>query len=330
MSHDHAIPTRGTRLPKLLKSLLKAILTPRMADLLGRVVAYDSRLALYRNRLTDYLDANATEACHDVEFCLAMLRMHAHVLDKALNRGDWEPGHSQSLYREAKRFSSLCRDVDDPTYEWANAILLEYEKRSADVCSDIDRADHRPRVWRGPSSCPPVGPEELMRHLKYRTSIRCFQPRRIAKKDALAIAEAGLEAPSSCHRQTLRIYGSVEPDLVQKIGSCFHGFTGFSAFVPMLLVFCSDLRPYSYPPELFTPTLDTGLALQNCVLMASSFGISVTILNWTGRSGPEQRLRSCLGIPDYEAIVAGAAGGYASGAAARPVRKPVSKTLVLR
>ena len=309
---------------RCVKTLLKKVLPSTTTRFLRNVISNHKEAASYRHKLRRYLKISTLVRNDDPEFCLSMLRMYAHILDKGLHRQDWEPNHGNTVYKEAKRFLVLSNGTSDPTFHWGKAVLLEYERRSLGNGTDINQKLHEHVV------APPITPQQLMQHVKYRTSIRSFEQRRITEEDAKRIAEAALEAPSSCHRQTLRIYATTDPECAPKVGSCFHGFAGFSAFVPAFFVFCVDLRPYSFPAELFTPTLDTGLAVENALLMASSLGISMTLLNWTGKSPAEERLRSYLGMAEHEAVVVGAACGYPGEAASKPARKAISSTLVLK
>ena len=324
MNCTHVAQHLTTLLLTAAKWGLKKSLPKRLKRDLRELANRRKKAAAYRLKLQPYRWVSTQEDTVDVESCLAKLRMFAHVVDKGLQRHDWESGHSTSAYSNALHYLDLCSGSDDPTYTWAKGIIADYEKGRASQC---------PRCGKVEGKCQyisPVDATDLMSLLKFRTSIRCFQGKPITEEAAQMIAEAALEAPSSCHRQTLRIYGSVNPESVGSIAGCFHGFTGFSEFVPLVLVFCADLRPYTYPVELFTPTVDTALAVENAMLMASSLGISMTLLNWIGKSDSEQRLRSYLEMPQHEAVVIGAVGGYPSSLPTRPIRKPVSQALILK
>lgn len=306
------------------KRLLKAVLPRWLIRGVRSIVAHRREKAAYQLKLRPYRRASAQGDSGDAQFCLAKLRMYAHVVDKGLQRHDWKSGHSKSAHRSGVRFLHRCQETDDPTYQWAESILERYGRGVAGECRTSGGA-----AIEEPAA-PPITPDQLMRQLKFRTSTRCYVQREVSEEHARMIAEAALEAPSSCHRQTIKIYGSVNPEVTKIIGACFHGIVGFGDFLPMMLIFCADLRPYGYPAELFTPSIDTALAVENAVLMASSLGISMTLLNWVGRPESEEQLRACLDIAEHEAIVIGAVGGYPARPAARPIRKPVAKTLVLK
>lgn len=277
--------------------------------------------ANYKERLAYYEMVEKNLFAADSESELALLRMYSHVLDKRLNTSTWEPGHSQLVYDRAKSILDRYGTIDDPTVSWAQGIIKEYEERQM-VPNIITRSC-------GSIEPPPLAPADLLEQMHYRVSCRHYANRRVDVASVEKIVEASLEAPWSCSRQALRVYASVEPETAKSALQCFEGFKSFSEFVPCVLVFCVDLRPYSMPKEIFVPHLDVGLAASNATLMASSLGLTIVYLSWGSRTKEnERRLRKQFNIPDYYEIVVGGCCGYPSRRPIRPVRKPVAKTLI--
>lgn len=275
----------------------------------------------YKERLAYYEMVEKNLFAADSESELALLRMYSHVLDKRLNTSSWEPGHSQFIYDRAKSILERYAAANDPTVLWAKEIINEYEERQK-APKIISRSG-------GPIEPPPLAPEDLLEQMRYRVSCRHYANRRVDVASIEKIVEASLEAPWSCSRQALRVYASVEPDTAKSALECFEGFKSFSEFVPCVLVFCVDLRPYSMPKELFVPHLDVGLAAANATLMASSLGLTIVYLSWGSRTKDNERqLRKQFNIPDYYEIVVGGSCGYPNRSPIRPVRKTVAKTLM--
>jgi nitroreductase len=281
----------------------------------------------YRSRLDRYEEMALGHFENGPDVAIAQLRLCAHVLDKGLCRSDWEPGHSRALYEQGRCL--LNRLAQDPAGEpdelkWARDIFEEYERREAGAVSPAS-------TGAAPAPDAALAPEAVARLIRTRSSVRHFQERPVSPRVLEDIVAAAIQAPSSCNRQTLRVYASLDPARVHDVLACFSGFTGFSPYVPCALVFCADLRPYYFPNEIFIPTLDTGLAIENALLMATAHGLSATPLTWgSRRSGDEERLRALLDVPKHMDIVAGAACGYPHQPAVPPVRKTVAATLVLR
>ena len=258
----------------------------------------------------------------DEQTAIARLRAYAHSLDKGLHMTDWAPGHSKSVYHEAL---SIAEDLEssDPTYVWASKVLREYEYRQI--------GQVRTKTPLGQDVVhSPITSQNFMRFLQFRRSNRQYTNKPVALEHVEMIVAAALEAPSSSNRQTLKVYATVDPDIAIKIGQNFHGFTGFSPYVPAMFVFTVDLRPYKFPAELFVPILDTGLGVENAALMAFSLGLSMTQLIWVGDQESDLNLRSYFDIPFYEDIVVGAACGFPEYGTVKPIRKSVDDTLKMK
>jgi nitroreductase len=277
----------------------------------------------YRDRLWHYQHVAMGRHADDEESDLATLRLYAHVLDKGLHAEGWEAGHSVAVHEKASGLLAKYADSDSPTIAWAKEILEEFDRRQT-----ADPRSHQP-FGRDPAP-PTLSPDEMLGQMRLRTSSRTYQQRCVEQETVERIVAASLEAPWSCSRQALRVYGSIKPETAEEILSCFKGFTRFGDFVPCSLVFCVDLRPYGLPRELFVPHLDVGLAAGHASLMASTLGLSVTYLSWGSRTVEmERKLRRLLDVPDYFEVVVGGACGYPEREAIRPVRKTVSSTLFL-
>lgn len=285
-----------------------------------RALMYEEQFA---TKMTRYRRLVDQQVLGSQEGMLAKLRMHAHITDKGLHREDWEPEHGVRNYHHCKALLETLEGVQDPTYFWAKSIAEEYERR-------LDSSARMFPPFGVPSSPCTVSPELLTELLESRTSSRVFTDQLITEDQVEKIVAAALEAPSSCNRQAIKVYASVNPDKAGRIACHFIGFTGFSDFVPAVIVFCMDLRPYIYPSEFFTPTLDAGLAVENAALMACAMGLSMTQMIWTGEEDRDAELRSLLEIPDCEEIMVGAVCGYPRRAAVRPVRKRITEALSFR
>jgi len=265
---------------------------------------------------------NLRKKYDDIDYQLVQLRMHAHALDKSLHYENWDSGRGRYVYDRAVEILEKCRitETERETVDWAMTIIEDYSKRQESPAKKI--AERGFQV-----TDPPLSPDALFDLLAYRRSCRSFTSRKVKTETVKLIVSAALEAPASCSRQTLKVYATTDCNKAKKYSEFFHGCTCFSEHIPSLLIFCADLRPYSFPTELFIPTLDTALAVQNAALMASSMGLSITQLIWASDTKNEQSLRSCFEIPEYVEIVVGAVCGYPNKYSFRPARKSIDSTL---
>ena len=299
-------------LPLKLRMLLKLILHPYILP------------RIYRERLANYERVAKQEFEIDNECQASKLRMYVHTLDKGLHRKGLEPGHSREIYLTAVKILREYTGIDDDTIGWARLIISEYEYRQSMEKETIEPLKSEPVT-------PIVSSDTLMKFMKMRTSCRQYKNQTVSTEAIETITQAALESPWSCSRQALKVYSTTDLELTYKALNYFSGFTCFSKYVPSMFVFCVDLRPYTLPMELFVPTLDAGLAVENAVLMAFSLGASMTLLTWGSRTMEQERgLRKLFGIPDYYEIVVGAACGYPENWAVRPARKNLKKTLIMK
>ena len=308
----------------LLKRIVKPLVPQRvLCGFYERKIA-EARRQKFERRILRYQTLSGSGCLDDINSALAKVRMHAHVMDKGLHRSDWDKGHGENNYTQCRLLLEQLEGVQDPTCVWAKRVVGEYERRTK--CTE---ADHIP-FGEPVASCCSISPEQLQLLLKARTSTRFYTGQRVLTEQVEKMVVAALEAPSSCNRQAIKVYASVCPSKAREIARHFIGFTGFGEFVPAVVVICMDLRPYDYPKELFTPSLDAGLAMENAVLMACALGLSMTQLIWTGEDDREVGLRRLLGISEFEEVMVGAVCGYPAQQAIRPVRKPIVEALAFR
>jgi hypothetical protein len=311
---------------KLLKGfVLRFIPRKKLRIILNKpllVPSYYKRIIDPVEHIIDY-QQNAPDSCED-EHILQLIRKYAHILDKGLHRTDLESGHSREIYIELKNLLNVLEDrkfVNDPTYEWAIEKIKTYELlqegNPLDPLEEKKREDHEP-----------VNFDLLFRHMRERRSNRYFLDIPVTQPILKKIVEPVNWAPTSCNKQPVKIFATINPGLTIQCTKQCKGATGFSNYIPGFLSFCADLRGYSMPSEIFLPYIDCSLGAQNVFLAAHSIGLSTSVLSWA-QSSPEEEtaLRSLLSIPEHYAIIFNAVIGYASRNACPPVRKPLDKTI---
>lgn len=257
------------------------------------------------------------------EYWAAMLRKYCHILDKGLQRGDCEPGHSTEFYSLAQDALGKITDkkiLDDPSVLWAKNKIVEYEN-----CQEKKRRDSE-NIPFVSTACTY---DQLYEVIQTRRSVRTFKNNAVARTDIEKIASVINWAPSSCNRQTAKVFIADSPETVKKCLSLNSGATCLSDNIPCFLSFCVDLRPYDMPHEMTLPILDTALGIQNCCLAAHSLSIGMTLLNWTHHSHAQEKLlRETLDIPSYYRIVSNAVLGYPENGVPIPSRKHTDMTCV--
>jgi hypothetical protein len=252
----------------------------------------------------------------DESYWRGRLRHYAHVVDKGLNRGDFSKGHGARAYEIAKVALSHITSREglcDPSVEWAARKIKQYEE----VQSGKPRA---PVIEHLGTSCTY---EDLLDAIKTRRSIREYVDKPVEDEVIDKIAGVLDWSPTSCNRQPARVYAANNPEAVRKCVTLHRGAACFTdIYAPLYLLFCADSRLYEMPVEMALPYVDVGLGVQNCVLVAHSLGISLTLLTCASLGVREERnLREMFRIPQHFQIIISAVGGYVDSGAEVPARK---------
>ena len=260
----------------------------------------------------------------DLETRLFDLRRVAHIREKGLLHPEWEPEHGRNDYLD------LCRaleDMDncssaplqDPTYKWAVALKEEYEQAQEQGAVDRPSPEEESSI---------ITAVLVERFIKARRSVRSFKQQPVPVDAVEKIVEAMNWSPTSCNRQPAVVYVAHTVSSARECMKHFKGATGISEYVPCFMVFCADMRGYSYPAERLLPAIDVSLGMQSAALVAHGHGLSMTILSWAQHSVEEDTaLRDIFNIPDYHEIIAGALCGYPAVSVEAPARKSIATTI---
>jgi nitroreductase len=255
------------------------------------------------------------------EYWTQKLRQAAHILDKGINTDQWEAGRSVFWYERAKEILEeieVPEGTEDSSIVWANDVIKRYENLQSQKknCRRI-----RPNLEFGCYN------EELQYVIRERRSVRSFNEQKVPLDVIEKIIEVINWSPTSCNKQTAKIFVTNNPSLSRICLSTCKGGTGFGEFVPSFLCFCADLRSYSLPEEMFLPFIDISLGIENCALVSYSLGMSLTLLSWALHTdADEKKLRSLLEIPEYYQIIVNGVLGFPKYIPEAPQRKPVKST----
>ena len=309
----------------MLKWFVKFFVPVTVRKLLSAKVIYSK----YYSKMVDDIEKNKElsmkDELHDDEYWATQLRKYAHIIDKGLQRCDSEAGHSKEFYNLAldalsKITSSLI--LNDPSVLWAKEKLKQYEElQMQPSCHPVQIPNGVQR-----DACPII-----INAIKERRSIRIYSKTLIPDELVHRIAEGASWAPSSCNRQATKIFATIDPNSAKKCMATCSGATGFSDFIPCFITFGVDMRSYILPQEHYLPVIDAALGAQNCCLIAHSFGLSLTFLNWTHQTRDDDlNLRSILNIPAHYQIVLNGTIGYPKVLSEVPARKDISQVLSLK
>ncbi|MBA6292581.1 nitroreductase family protein [Colwellia sp. MB3u-70] len=307
----------------MLKNILKKLLPisiynfirmrPRLlivSESLKRKIAYINKAAWQQD--PDYRGDNS-----------GALRKYGHMVDKGLQSPNREAGHSLPIAMRLNELLDL-KERECASAEWAQEILSLHrdlqQDRIADGYSNFSFIKDND-----------ITSEQLLHLFKERRTLRHFQEHKTPSlADITKILEATIWAPSSCNRQTIVNYFTLNEELARQCTKQNKGATAISgkhAFVSV----CYDTRSYHLPQESLTGMIDATLGFQNALLMVHALGLGACVLNWSHADKNENdTLRYLLNIPEHCEIAFNVIIGIPNGGAPAPGKKNTLEYIVER
>ena len=175
---------------------------------------------------------------------------------------------------------------------------------------------------------------EFKELIEARRSVRKYVPGEISKDEMSAIVGEALNAPSWKNTEVTRYYAAISAEAKERLWKeALPGFNVASTANAAALVAVTFKKGESgYMGTAAANELgemwgayDCGLASAYFVLAAKSHGWDSLILGIRDAA----KIKTLMGIPDDETLTAVIALGKATGAAAKPPRKPVGEVLKL-
>lgn len=252
------------------------------------------------------------------------LRKYGHMIDKGLQSPSREPGHSLQV---ASRLDELLvlKATNCDTVTWAEEILELHCKLQK---GEIKDSTYSKFPFENDNL---ITSELLLNFLKERRTLRHFKKDEMpSEKDIKKLLEASIWAPSSCNRQTIVNYFTLDEKLSFNCTKQNKGATSISGKHAFICV-CYDTRSYHLPQESLTGIIDATLGFQNSLLMAHALGLGACVLNWSHSSMKEnETLRELLSIPDYCEIAFNVIVGIPDGGAPIPGKKNATEYIIER
>lgn len=308
----------------------------KVLDLFRKRIRNSKPLAIYRNfpiicrALYQYLEQtrkfirNNRHADDDPEVLLCRFRSVAHNIEKGLQDTHWEKGHSALTYQKAMSLGKKVGNSElnsDPSYMWAMEKCKEYENAQRTGQAIPQKKQYVTRE---------ISFEQIENVIRNRRSVRSFENKIIPLKILEKLAEIMAWAPTSCNRQPAKIFITQNPNKVLTCLNQCAGATCIGEVVPCFISVCGDCRFYQDFRDRTLPIIDVSLGLQNLLLLAHSYGIEGTVLNWMHHTSKNDfTLRETLDIPDCYIIVMNLIIGYPKKTSPPPGRKSAAQSYKL-
>jgi nitroreductase len=245
-----------------------------------------------------------------------------HVIEKGLTMPETRLGFGRDvmllLIEECLLFARIY-GKDDQQLQHAFRVIAEYQEFHVNCGYNLDeglltKINEVMSLNRSvePSVQTHVSREEYFRSVmsnyeefsQSRRSVRNYSSERLSDKrvyDAIALAR---NSPSSCNRQTTRVYVFDDPDKVQRILQLQGGNRGFGHLADRVLVVVGELRLCFGVHEKNLVYVDGGMYVMSLLYSLHFQKIVACPLNCYFSKTIERKVRQECGIKDSEVVLA--------------------------
>jgi nitroreductase len=280
----------------------------------------------------------------------AHIHLLAHMLEYGMSLTDPRSGFGMDKVRllAAETAQYMADYGPDDTSDVGVSVLAAYIAFNAGTASDVSEAqailDELLEAG-GNRSRPLVGGSEhvtsdditrssgidFLSFMNARHSVRQYEKGAAVDPAKIERAvQAAMQSPSSCNRQTCRVYAFTEPTSIAKVLLHHSGNRGFGDQLGGVFIVAVDLAHWNTIGERNQCWVDGGMFAMTLALGLHAEGLGTCMLNWSAERDQDQMLRRCVGIPDNEVVITLIGFGHMRADFKVPVsrRKPLS--LVLR
>ncbi|CAH0992829.1 hypothetical protein SIN8267_02966 [Sinobacterium norvegicum] len=143
-----------------------------------------------------------------------------------------------------------------------------------------------------------------------RSTIRNFIDKEVDSEVVKRAVKLAQRCPSTCNRQTPRIYHIKDKQLIDKALTIHNGTRGFNENISCLLVVCGDLRATQGIKDLNQVYVDSGIFAMNLLYSLQYNGLGACILHWAVSTKVDKKLRKLLSIKDAHNVSCMIGVGY--------------------
>lgn len=279
----------------------------------------------------------------------AHIHLLAHMLEYGMSLADPRHGFGMDKVRllAAETGRYVADFGPDATSDIGVSVLAAYIAFNADHGSDAAEAqalldsvlelggNKSPKVAGGSEA---VTAEDIRRlsavdflsFMNARHSVRQYDKGCPVEAEKIERAvEAAMQSPSSCNRQTCRVYAFTRPESVARVLSHHSGNRGFGDQLGGVFIVAVDLSHWNTVGERNQCWVDGGMFAMTLALGLHAEGLGTCMLNWSASREQDLAMRRCVGMPDNEVIITLIGFGHMRSDFRVPVsrRKPLSLVL---
>ncbi len=247
-----------------------------------------------------------------------------HIIEKGLSMPEMRPGFGQRAVADvinsceifySKYSNSNCQ------VNYAVDVLAEYVKVHNEinfaVDADLLKRISNLKVKKNTQSCT-TNNSTIFKASEYfsecnsafaefaasRHSIRNFSEDDVQIEDINAAIDLCQQTtPTSCNRQSVRVYVVSDKDLINKVLSIQTGNRGFGHLTNKLIVLTAEISVYNEIRERNLSFIDSGIYSMNLMYSLHYHKIASVPLNWSANLSEDLQLRNLLNIPESEIVM---------------------------
>lgn len=327
-----------------------AVTRPSQPSVPARIAGTIRLAANYLYDFRRFRRASFLEAATSRENRRAEIHILSHMLEYGMALSDPRAGFGMDKVRQlAAATAGYHRDHGaDETVAMARSVLRAYVAFNGERGADVTEAAALVAeldAGLGPADDLPAGGSEavtaadirqqasmdFLRFMEARHSVRQFEPLAVAVPVIERVVRAAQQSPSSCNRQTCKVYAFTERTSIDRVLALHAGNRGFGDQVGGVFVVTVDLRNWNDVGERNQAFVDGGMFAMTLALGLHAEGLGACMLNWSADRHADRRMRSRVGIPDHEVIITLIGFGHMREDFRVPVsrRKPLDRVLTI-
>lgn len=279
----------------------------------------------------------------------AHILLLGHSLERGLSLASPRPGFGIEKVRQlgAELNEYLTMFGQDDTTDTARAVLEAYAAFNAAHGADAVVARNilaEAAIRAGTTDKAVEGGAELVRAddirkrsaidflamVEARHSIRHYADRPVEFEKIERAVRAAQQTPSSCNRQTCKVYCYTNKKSIARIMALHDGNRGFGEQLGGVFVVTVDLLHWNSIGERNQGWVDGGMFAMSLLLGLHAEGLGACTLNWSATREQDRAMRACLVLPDNEIIITLVGFGHMPDEFRVPVskRRPLDKVLI--
>jgi len=172
---------------------------------------------------------------------------------------------------------------------------------------------------------------DFLGFMEARHSVRQYADRPVDPALIEQAVRAAQQSPSSCNRQTCRVYAFTERKAIASVLGFQSGNRGFGEQLGGILIVTTDIRHWGSVGERYQGWIDGGMFAMTLALGLHAEGLGACMLNWSETKDVDAAMRAHVGIPDNELVITMIGFGHMpdSFKVPRSQRKPLDEILRL-